>query len=309
MLENLLQLAPKEVLSLIFGKMLGDGNLTIEKHRQPRFRFQHCYLDREWGFYCYDSLRSFIPLAPPKKRIISDSRLIKGYSESIYVQSRTSPLFVFLKEIWYQGNKKVIPFDILSRIIYEAGLAWWYQDEGHLKIDNNKVRKIILSTDNFSSKENDNLIELLKQKFNLSFSLDGQNRLCLYDQVQILFFLYTVKPHIHFSMDRKIYHHLDTIDQSLIPQTKRTTISLPDTVSIISATQDIINIIKQIDMDSFIHNWFTIWHQEKSSIFNNTDKIRYQIAINKECILKLEHIKNQTGLKMNDIVYLASLFH
>jgi hypothetical protein len=309
MLENLLQHAPKEVLSLIFGKLLGDGNLTIEKHRQPRLRFQHCYLDHEWCSYCYDSLRSFIPLAPPKKRITSDPRLIKGYSESIYVQSRTYPLFVILKELWYQGNKKIIPFEILSILFDEAGLAWWYQDDGHLKVENNKVRKIILSTDNFSREENDNLIELLEQKFNLSFSLDGQNRLCMYDQVQILYFLYTVKPYIHSSMDRKKYQYLDTIDQSIFPQTKRTTISLPDTVSIISPTQDIINIIKQIDMDTFIHNWFTIWYLEKSSILKISDKIRYQIAINKVCLMKLEHIKNQTGLKMNDIVYLASLFH
>jgi hypothetical protein len=260
--------------------LLGDGNLTIEKHRQPRLRFQHCYLDREWCFYCYNSLKSNIPLASPKKRVTSDPRLIKGYSESVYVQSRTSPLFVSLKQLWYQGNKKVIPFEMLSMLINEAGLAWWYQDDGHLKIKNNKVRKIILSTDYFSREENDQLIELLKLKFNLSFSLDGQNRLCLYDQVQILYFLYTVKPFIHFSMHRKIYQHPDTIDQSLIPQSKRTTISLQDTVSKISPTQDIINIIKQIDMNTFIHNWFNIRYQEKSSIFNSSDKIRYQIAIN-----------------------------
>jgi hypothetical protein len=150
MLESLLQVAPKEILSLISGKLLGDGNLTIEKHRQPRFRFQHSYLDREWSFYCYDSLKSFIPLAPPKKRITLDSRILKGISESIYVQSRTSPLFVSLKHLWYQGNKKVIPFEILSMAINEVGLAWWYQDDGHPKIEDNKVRKIILSTDNFS---------------------------------------------------------------------------------------------------------------------------------------------------------------
>jgi hypothetical protein len=54
MLESLIQVAPKEILSLIFEKLLGDGNLTIEKHRQPRFRLQHCYLDLKWSFYCYD---------------------------------------------------------------------------------------------------------------------------------------------------------------------------------------------------------------------------------------------------------------
>jgi hypothetical protein len=308
MLDSLLQVAPKDILSLIFGKMLGDGSLTIEKHRQPRFRFQHCYLDREWSFYCYDSLKTYIPLAPPKKRVTSDPRLINGYSESIYVQSRTSPLFVSLKQFWYQGNKKVIPIEILSMVIDEAGLAWWYQDDGHLKIENNKVRKIILSTDNFSKEENEKLVELFNEKFDLSFSLDGQNRLCLYDQVQILYFLYLVKPFIHFSMERKNYR-LYTINQSFIPLRKRTTISLPDTISIKSPTNDINTIIEQIDMDIFIQNWFNIWYKEKSTIFNNSDKIRYQIVMNKEQLLKLENIKIQTGLNMNDIVYLAALFH
>jgi hypothetical protein len=50
-------------------------------------------------------------------------------------------------------------------------------------------------------------------------------------------------------------------------------------------------------MGTFIQNWFNIWYKEKSSIFNSSDKIRYQIVINKEHLLKLEHIKNQTGFK------------
>jgi hypothetical protein len=236
MLEILLQVAPKEILSLIFGKMLGDGSLTIEK----------------------------------------------------------------------QGNKKVIPFEILSMVIDEAGLAWWYQDDGHLKIENNKVRKIILSTDNFSKDENEKLVALLKHRFDLSFALDGQNRLCLYDQIQILYFLYLVKPFIHFSMERKNYQ-LDTINHSFIPLRKRTTISLPDKISIKSPTNDINTIIEQIDMSTFIQNWFKLWYKEKSSIFKSSNKIRYQIAINKEQLVKIEHIKNQTGLNMNDIVYLASI--
>jgi hypothetical protein len=124
----------------------------------------------------------------------------------------------------------------------------------------------------------------------------------------MLYFLYQVKPFIHFSMERKNYH-LDSINQSFIPQKKRTTISLPETISIKSPTKDINTIIEQIDMDIFIQNWFNLWYREKSTIFNSSDKIRYQIVINKEHLLKLENIKNQTGLKMNDIVYLASLFH
>jgi hypothetical protein len=109
-------------------------------------------------------------------------------------------------------------------------------------------------------------------------------------------------------MERKTYY-LDTINQSSIPQEKRTTISLPKTISIKSPTKDIINVIERIDMGTFIQKWFNTWYIEKPSILKSSDKIRYQIIINKVHLLKLEHIKNQTGLKMNDIVYLAPLFH
>jgi hypothetical protein len=109
MLENLLQLAPKEILSLIFGKLLGDGNLTIEKHRQPRLRFQHCYLDREWCSYCYNSLKTFIPLAPPKKRVTSDLRLIKGYSESVLSDQEHPHYLYHLNSFGIKATKKLSP--------------------------------------------------------------------------------------------------------------------------------------------------------------------------------------------------------
>ncbi len=49
--------------------------------------------------------------------------------------------------------------------------------------------KIILSTDGFTKAENETLIQLIRQKYSLNFSLDKQNRLILYDKPQI-FILY-----------------------------------------------------------------------------------------------------------------------
>ncbi|ALC92265.1 hypothetical protein AM500_22695 [Bacillus sp. FJAT-18017] len=305
MLKKLTEFVPMGVLSLIFGKLLGDGNLTIEKQRQPRFRFQHCYSDHEWCNNCYESLKAYIPLAPPKKRITLDSRLEKGYSESVYVQSKTSPLFGLLKQLWYQENKKVIPLEILSEVLDEAGLAWWYQDDGHLAICNrNRVRKIILSSDNFSYEENTTLIELLKQKFQLTFSLDGQNRLCLYNQKEILFFLNKVRPLMHSSMNRKLYHFTNK-ECSLFPHRKRTTISLPTSILVKAPTKDIIGMIESIETESFLQNWFNECYRNK--ILNlSLDNNKYQINIEKEQLIKIDYLKKRTGLTMNEIVYLAS---
>lgn len=39
----------------------------------------------------------------------------------------------------------MIPFDFLYKYLNEEALAWWYQDDGHLKIYNDIQRKIIFS--------------------------------------------------------------------------------------------------------------------------------------------------------------------
>lgn len=65
------------------------------------------------------------------------------------------------------------------------------------------ITKMILSTESFTLEENKLLTELLSMKFNLRFSTDGQNRLILYDQFQIIQFLKLVSPWMNDSMDRK----------------------------------------------------------------------------------------------------------
>jgi len=92
-LEDILKILPLHQLGLINGKLLGDGNLTIEKNKSPSLRFQHRYADKDWCYYCFDSLKDFIPLAPPKYKKDRDPRVIAGFSESVYVQSKTSPVF------------------------------------------------------------------------------------------------------------------------------------------------------------------------------------------------------------------------
>jgi hypothetical protein len=236
-IQLLLNLIPIDPLSLICGKLLGDGNLSIEKKRKPRFRFQHRLEDKDWCIHCYDLLNKYIPLAEPKYKYTKDSRLIKSYSESFFVQSRTSEIFTLLKKFWYRDHRKIIPFDLLDCVLNVEGLAWWYQDDGCLINDNGIPRKIILSTDNFTNEENKALINLIAKKFLIKFSIDGQNRLCLYDQKQIYFFLKHINPFIHESMSRKkLQKHENRLE---LPCKKRTTIYLPQKIQITHPTKEI----------------------------------------------------------------------
>jgi len=107
LLEGLLQHIPIRSLSLINAKLLGDGNLTIEGSKQPRFRFQHSYADRGWCYFCYESLHSFIPVNPPRYKKNIDPRINAGFSETLYVQSRISPVLTLLKQSGMQARKRL----------------------------------------------------------------------------------------------------------------------------------------------------------------------------------------------------------
>lgn len=145
----------------ICGKLLGDGCITKQGNRKPRFQFIHRTEDFGWSNYGYMRLKDFIPLSAPVYQKVIDKRLKKGYSERNVVQSRTHPLLTQLYEIWYPNGKKVVPFHFLNKYLNEEALSWWYQDDGHLKVVNGKMNKIILSTDGFTEEENNQLIKLL----------------------------------------------------------------------------------------------------------------------------------------------------
>src|SRR5690606_18648410 len=130
-----------------------------------------------WTNHCYEMLNSYLPLNPPVYKKVIDLRLKKGFSESYVVQSKTSSIITSIYEQWYPNGRKKLPTDFLKQYLNAKALAWWYQDDGHLKIVNNVAQKIILSTDGFTKEENIWLSDYLFRKFHLKFLRDGQNRL------------------------------------------------------------------------------------------------------------------------------------
>jgi hypothetical protein len=201
--------AESEFMDLMIGKLLGDGCITKQKGRKPRFQFIHSKKDKGWCEHCYSALKEHLPLNAPKYRKVKDKRVKSGYTEGYYVQSKTQETITMLRSMWYKEGQKIIPLDYLSDHLSIRTLAWWYQDDGHLKIQNNIPKKIILSTESFSTLENTLLCKLVKEKFHLSFSQDKQNRIVLYDRFQILYFLKLIERYIHPSMSRKFISTFD----------------------------------------------------------------------------------------------------
>ncbi|TWT03672.1 endonuclease [Planomicrobium sp. CPCC 101079] len=286
---------------LICGKLLGDGCLTKQEGRKPRFQFSHTVKDKEWCEHCFEQLNSFLPLTPPKYRKTFDSRMVSGYTECYMVQSRTSSELCQLYELWYPQSKKELPLTYIEKHFNEKSLAWWYQDDGHFKQKDGIPKKIIFSTDSFSLKENYFLIDFLQRKYDLRFSIDAQNRLLLYDQFQIIYLLKLIEPHTHKSMARK----------TLVPSepkkiATRSTIYLPTDISLIKPTPEINEQYKKLPKlvtlaeEAIEFSKFYISFQKTLQ----TTK-PYQIKINAESQKILSQLKVQTGLNLSQLTALC----
>lgn len=297
----------KDTISMLYGKLLGDGNISIQKGKKPRFRFSHCTADKEWCFFCYEVLKEQLPLSQPVYRKITDPRILKGYTEQYYVQSKTHPSISILQELWYPNGKKVLPFSLLSSYLTPLCLAWWYQDDGHLKVVNGNIQKIILSTDSFTREENQWLQIKLEELYGLTFSIDGQNRLILYDQPQILYFLTIIKPYMHDCMRRKIA--IPSMNTFPIPQNKRTSFYLPGFIEITKPTNEINQLLENatvIESDIANLKMYREYIEEIKKLrqLDQKEFKSYQVVVKAEGINVLKSLRKYTGWSYGEILFL-----
>ena len=262
----------------------------------------HRIEDVGWAQYCHERLQDFLPLSPPTYSKVADPRLSKQYLERYIVQSRTHPIITSLYATWYPEGKKVIPFEFLESYLNEEALSWWYQDDGHVKIVNGTMNKIILSTDSFTAFENEQLIQLLFKKFKLRFSVDGQNRLILYDQFQIIYFLELVSPWLSPAMSRKA-----AIMLPLKPIAKRTTVYLPSTIYLRKPTAEIneklvklYSLLCEEKKSVCLHTIFKEFEHLLS--VEDTKTVGYQIVIQERYRDLLASVRQQTGLSVSLLV-------
>lgn len=181
----------------------------------------------------------------------------------------------------------------------EQTLAWWYQDDGHLKSVNGTPQKIILSTDGFTPSENQYFCKLLSDRFSLRFSIDGKIRIILHDQIQILYFLRIIKSWMHMSMERK---YILNKPQRKLPQ--RTTIYLPEKIRLNKPTKEI-----NVTLENLNFNLMSGANNHKEPFLYlkelSLDKIPtkpYQVMIKQEHGKVLIELKQQTGLTISSLV-------
>ncbi|MDV6376979.1 hypothetical protein ORD22_01710 [Sporosarcina sp. GW1-11] len=171
-----------------------------------------------------------------------------------------------------------------------------------MKIVNGTMNKIILSTDSFTTSENEQLIQLLFKKFKLRFSVDGQNRLILYDQFQIIYFLKLVSPWLSPAMERKA-----AVMLPLKPIAKRTTVYLPSTINLRKPTAEIneklVKLYSLFCLEKKSVCLHTIFKEfEQLASIKHTMAAGYQIVIQEPYRDLLAKVRQQTELSISLLV-------
>ncbi|MCC3356946.1 hypothetical protein [Bacillus sp. REN16] len=301
LIEYLIQNYDPRLLEMLTGKLLGDGNILIEKNKSPRFRFGHARKDRLWCLTSYQSLGEHIKLSPPKFRRVFDDRLVAGHSDLYYVQSTVDNLYVLLKKIWYPNGVKKVPFHLIKWVLSPLCLAWWYQDDGNLKINKNNPEKIVISTESFSIEEIKFLKGLIQEKYNVLFIIDGKKRLVLYDKPSILYFLSIIRPYIVIKRKDMFQNN---IDPTIFPPHHRTSLYISSELSFEMPTSDIKLIlhtmINEINKNININDVYNFYINNLRN--GNKQTNSYQIEFNREELCYLAFFQSSTGFTKGESI-------
>lgn len=138
-----------EDLGCIYGTLLGDGAITYpnSSSRFPRLSWTHGLPQRAW----MEHKASRLDMLRPCLRIATN----QGYGEfSVSCSTACHPqLCEVFSIVRPDGAEKRISPEWLAQIT-PAGLAWWYMDDGSLRLTPEGSPQIRLHTEGYSAEEN-----------------------------------------------------------------------------------------------------------------------------------------------------------
>ena len=155
----------QEQLEILTGTLLGDSSLQYypnHRWKSPKFKCDHGDLQKEYANLLYNKLQSLGSSIKKYNRI--DKRTNKKYI-TYCVSTSSNPYFLNMYNQLYSTGKKEICLDFLKNFTIKS-LAYLYMDDGYA--DQNTA---YICTDSFSDKSKRILVEYIKSKFDLHFSI------------------------------------------------------------------------------------------------------------------------------------------
>jgi recombination protein RecA len=164
-----------ELRQLIIGSILGDGSLSkvaYGKHNS-RLRVAHCLEQDEYCIWKSEILKKYNLLSQLRYDHTFDSRFKDPDYTIIKMSSVAHPIFTKYRQSCYNNDKtKSVNFSIMKNID-AFGLAIWYMDDG-----SRTASSMTLATNSFTLIELQLLVQVLKENFDLDFTIHKAG--CLY---------------------------------------------------------------------------------------------------------------------------------
>lgn len=165
-----------EELAIVIGTLLGDSCIKyVHKNcTAPNLQFSHCKQQKEYFLYKKDKLINLMSSfgCYYKKDFFNSNQ----YKEVYQYTGRNLNCLISIRNIFYPKGIKIIPIDYLKKHLTEESLYYWFMDDGCLDIKHNSYK---IATECFDLKNLKDFINLLKDKFNLEFTIRSDGELYL----------------------------------------------------------------------------------------------------------------------------------
>ena len=149
-----------EQQSIIVGSLLGDGRLECRsKQGTARFRVHHSDQQKDYVFWKYDHLKTWVTRAP-WKTVWTDKRNNQEYISWFFHTNTTDalkPWYTF----FYPEKEKIVPKNI-GEFLDPLALAVWFMDDGCFQ-----PNSIVLNTQSFTYTEQKIMQKYFLQKYNV----------------------------------------------------------------------------------------------------------------------------------------------
>lgn len=163
-LKTRLTLSPDQK-SLVIGSLLGDGYLEPNWSKTNyRLKVQHSVAQRDYVLWKHSLLSDWV-LTEPKGQLVN---------HSIRFRTISHPELTKFRELFYSGNEKIVPEDIVD-YLDPLALAVWFMDDGNVKRWNGQPGAFHLNSQSFSLADNKVLARALLNRYKLRASLENNH--------------------------------------------------------------------------------------------------------------------------------------
>jgi len=147
---------------IVAGTLLGDGCLEFNGYRGTRLQIKQKDGHKQYVMWLYKNLSDLCRTEPQQRKD----------TKQWYFSTRALEELTELHTVFYSKEKrKKVPERIASLMTSPLSIAIWYMDDGTLDYRPKSHYNYRLSTDSFTTTENELLVDMLKDNFGVNASI------------------------------------------------------------------------------------------------------------------------------------------